>query len=435
MTGFFSRKNLFLRVAAGFALGILLGLLVPAFSIKTKVVGDIYLNLIKLMIVPVVFCAVFCGITGIKETSLLRKIGLRTLALYVLMFVVSSFIALFIAFLIRPGRGLALANAGTAGATGATVAAGATGAASATGAAGAVGAVGYTGAMADFSVTSFLMQIVPTNIVSSMASGSTIGIILFTLVFAVAVVAIGEKGRPVIVFMNSLSSAFFKMLEYFMELSPIGVLSLMSYSVATYGAGIFSSIARYILCCYISCIAVFFLVMVLPTCLYIGISPKRFLKACGKVSLVTLSTTSSAATLPTTISVSVNDLGAPESISGFTLPLGCTINMCGGACSFACLAVFAAEVYGFSLSFPTILLMVGSATLINMAAPGIPGGGVVLGASFLSLFGLPFDIMGIISGFYRLLDMAFTTINVEGDISANLIISKSVGMYKAPGRK
>ncbi len=411
-------------MAVGFALGVLLGLLFPAFSIKTKVVGDIYLNLIKLLIVPVVFCAVFCGITGIKDSSLLRKIGLRTLALYVLMFVVSSFIALFIAFLIKPGRGLVMA-----GAVGAASAAGAAGAVSATGAA------TYSGAMADFSVTSFLMQIVPTNIFSAMASGSTIGIILFTLVFAIAVVAIGEKGRPVVVFMNSLSAAFFKMLEYFMELSPIGVLSLIAYSVATYGAGIFSSIARYILCCYISCIAVFFLVMVLPTCLYTGISPKRLLKACGKVSLVTLSTTSSAATLPTTISVSVNDLGAPESISGFTLPLGCTINMCGGACSFACLAVFASEIYGFNLSFPTILLMVGSATLINMAAPGIPGGGVVLGASFLSLFGLPFDIMGIISGFYRLLDMAFTTINVEGDISANLIISKSVGMYKTSGRK
>ena len=405
MTVFFSRKNLFLRVAVGFILGVGLGLLFPELSVKTKVVGDIYLNLIKLMIIPVVFCAVFCGITGIKDTGLLRKIGLRTIALYVVMFVVSSFIALGIAYLIRPGRGMSFSGQA------------------------------YTGSQADFSVQSFLMQIVPTNIVSAMAGGSTISVILFTMVFAVAVVAVGEKGKPVVQFMNSLSSAFFKMLEYFMELSPIGVLSLMAYSVATYGAGIFTSLAKYILCCYLSCIVVFFLVMVVPTCLYTKISPARFLKGCGKVSLVTLSTTSSAATLPTTIRVSVNELGAPESVSGFTLPLGCTINMCGGACSFACLAVFASDVYGLNLSFPTILLMVGAATLINMAAPGIPGGGVVLGASFLSLFGLPFDIMGPISGFYRLLDMAFTTINVEGDISANLIISKSVGMYDASGRK
>lgn len=402
MSGFFSRKNLFLRVAAGFILGILMGLLLPEFSIQTKVVGTIYLNLIKLMIIPVVFCAVFCGITSIKDTGMLRRIGIRTVVLYVLMFVASSFIALAIACIIRPGRNLNLAN------------------------------VQYTAGLADFSVSSFLLQIVPTNIVSAMASGSTIGVILFTIVFAIAVLSLGEKGKPVTEFMNSLSQAFFKMLGYFMELSPLGVMSLMAFSVATYGAGIFSSLAKYILCCYISCIAVFFLVMVLPACLYTKISPKKLLKGCGKISLVTLSTTSSAATLPTTIEVSVKDLGAPQSISGFTLPLGCTINMCGGACSFACLALFAADAYGLQLSFSTILLMVGAATLINMAAPGIPGGGIVLGASFLSLFGLPFDIMGLISGFYRLLDMAFTTINVEGDVTANLIISKSVGMYESP---
>ena len=155
----------------------------------------------------------------------------------------------------------------------------------------------------------------------------------------------------------------------------------------------------------------------------------KFIRACGKIALVTLSTTSSAATLPTTINVSMNDLGAPEGISKFTLPLGCTINMCGGACSFCCLAVFVSDFYSINLPLGTIIFLIFTATLINMAAPGIPGGGVVLGASFLSILGLPMDLMGPISGFYRLLDMAFTTINVEGDVAANLIISKSVGEY------
>ena len=106
--------------------------------------------------------------------------------------------------------------------------------------------------------------------------------------------------------------------------------------------------------------------------------------------------------------------------------------MCGGACSFCCLAVFVSDFYGIALSFPTMVFLVCVATLINMAAPGIPGGGVVLGASFLSILGLPIDLMGPISGFYRLLDMAFTTVNVEGDVAANLIIAKSIGEYGAP---
>ncbi|MCR4676235.1 MAG: dicarboxylate/amino acid:cation symporter [Sphaerochaetaceae bacterium] len=399
MKKFFERKNLFLRVFAGFVLGIILGLLAPGFSVDTKVVGDLYLNLIKLMVIPVVVCSVFCGITSIKDTSRLRQIGFKTVFLFVIMFVVSSFISLGVAFLINPGKGLS--HEGLA----------------------------FTGELASLSLSSFLLQVVPTNIFSALSSGSTIGVILFTVLFAVSVVAIGEKGKVLVTFMQSLSSALFKMLSYIMELSPLGVMSLMAYSVARYGAGLFSSLAGYILCCYLSCILVFIFVMVIPVCLYTKVSPLRLLRACGKIALVTMSTTSSAATLPTTIRVSVEDLGAPKSISEFILPLGCTINMCGGACSFCCLAVFTANVYSLDLSFTTILLMVGAATLINMAAPGIPGGGIVLGASFLSIFGLPFDIMGLISGFYRLLDMAFTTINVEGDVAANLMISRNVGMY------
>lgn len=400
------KENLFLRVMIGFVLGILLGYVLPELSIATKIIGDIYLNLIKLMIIPIVFCAVFGGIANIKDGALLRKVGFRTVALYVLMFVVSSVISLAIAWTIRPGLGTVFDNPPV-----------------------------YEGTITSPTITSFLATIVPTNIIQAAAEGSTLPVILFTVVFAVAILNIGEKGKPVLDFMNSLSDAFFKMLGYFMEVSPIGVMSLMAFSVAQYGAGIFGALAKYIGTCWLCCIVVFFLVMVLPTCLYTKVPPMKLIRACGKIALVTLSTTSSAAALPTTINVSMSDLGAPEGISKFTLPLGCTINMCGGACSFCCLAVFVSDFYSIDLALGTIIFLIFTATLINMAAPGIPGGGVVLGASFLSILGLPMDLMGPISGFYRLLDMAFTTINVEGDVAANLIIAKSVGEYDASSVK
>ena len=403
MKSFFAKKNLFLRVAVGFVLGVVLGFAAPGFSVATKVVGDIYLNLIKLMIIPVVVCAVFCGIANIRDGALLRKIGLRTVGLYVVMFVASAAVSLAIAYTIRPGFGTVFENAPV-----------------------------YEGSITNPTVSSFLTTIVPTNIIQAAADGSTLPVILFTIVFAVAIVSIGEKGKPVLDFMNSLSDAMFKMLGYFMELSPRGVMSLMAWSVARYGAGIFGALAKYIACCWLCCAVVFALVMVLPACLYTRVPLGTLLKASGKIALVTLSTTSSAATLPTTINVSMEDLNAPEGVSKFTLPLGCTINMCGGACSFCCLAVFVSDFYGIGLPFGTIVFLVVIATLINMAAPGIPGGGVVLGASFLSILGLPIDLMGPISGFYRLLDMAFTTINVEGDVAANLIIAKSIGEYEAP---
>ena len=403
MKALFSKKNLFLRVAIGFFLGVILGFSAPGFSIATKVVGDIYLNLIKMMIIPVVVCAVFCGIANIHDGALLRKIGLRTVILYVVMFVFSSAVSLAIAYAVRPGLGTVFENTPV-----------------------------YEGTITNPTISSFLTTIVPTNIIKAAADGSTLPVILFTIVFAVAIVSIGEKGKPVLNFMNSLSEAMFRMLAYFMEISPIGVMSLMAYSVAQYGAGIFGALAKYIACCWLCCVVVFLAVMVLPVRLYTKVPVKTFLKACGKIALVTLSTTSSAATLPTTINVSMEDLNAPEGVSKFTLPLGCTINMCGGACSFCCLAVFVSDFYSINLAFGTIVFLVFIATLINMAAPGIPGGGVVLGASFLSILGLPIDLMGPISGFYRLLDMAFTTINVEGDVAANLIISKSIGEYEPP---
>ena len=397
MKTFFAKDKLYLRVAAGFFAGILLGIVFPAFSINVKVIGELYLNMIKLMIIPIVICAVFCGIANIRDGELLRKIGFRTVLLYVLMFIVSSVVTLLVAYTVRPGLSASFETTPV-----------------------------YEGEITAPTVSSFLRNIVPTNIFKAIADGDTLPVILFTVVFAVAIVAVGDEGKPVTVFMNSLSKAFFRMLSYFMELSPLGVMSLMATSVAQYGSGIFGSLAKYIFTCWISCITVFFLVMILPCSLITKIPVKKLLKACGKIALVTLSTTSSAATLPTTIRVSVDDLGAPEDISRFTLPLGCTINMCGGACSFCCLAVFVSDFYGLSLPLGTIVFLVLTATLINMAAPGIPGGGVVLGASFLTIIGLPMDLMGPISGFYRLLDMAFTTINVEGDVTANLIIAKSV---------
>lgn len=397
MKKIFAEKNLFIRVAIGFALGIVLGFAAPNFSISAKFVGDAYLNLIKMMIIPVVITAVFCGIANIGDRKLLRQIGLRTVLLYMVMFIASSVISLGIANIIRPGLGTVFENMPV-----------------------------YEGEVTTPTVASFFGNIIPANIVKAAADGSTVSLIIFTMVFAIAVLAIGEKGQPVVSFMNGLNDAFRKMLSYFMEVSPLGVMSLMAFAVAKYGAGIFGALAKYIGTCWLACFAAFFIVMMLPSCLYAKVPAGKFLKAFGKIAMVTMSTTSSAATLPTTIRVSIEDLGAPEAVSNFTLPLGCTINMLGGACSFCCLATFVSDFYGVHFSFGTIVFLIFAAMLLNMAAPGIPGGGIVLGASFLSLLGLPLDLMGPIAGFYRLLDMIFTTMNVEGDVAANLIIAKSI---------
>ncbi len=391
------KENLFIRIAIGFGAGILLGTLAPQFSIASKVIGDVYLNLVKMMVIPVLVCAVMTGILNSANMASLRRVAVKTVLLYVVMFLASFAVASAVAWTIRPGMGVVFENQPV-----------------------------YDGEVGGpIKVSEVLLGIFPDNIFEALSANNILPTMLFAILLSAALVSTGEKARPVMEFINSLSGAVFKLLSFIMETSPLGVMSLMAFSVAQYGTGLFMAIGKYILCCWLACIAVFIIVFFIPVLVYTKKDAGTFLSACGKVALMTLSTTSSAATLPTTIKVSTEDLGAPESISNFTLPLGCTINMCGGACSFCCLAIFVSDFYSIDLPLTQFAAMAIVATLINMAAPGIPGGGIVLMTSFLTIFNMPVDLIGPIAAFYRLLDMAFTTINVEGDIAANLIIAKS----------
>ena len=393
----FKKENLFIRIAIGFGAGILLGTLAPQFSIDAKVIGDVYLNIIKMMVIPVLICAVMTGIINSANLGSLRRVALKTVLLYVVMFLASFAVAFGVAMMVRPGLGVVFENQPVYD--------------------------GEVGGPIRFSEV--LLGIFPDNIFEALSANNILPTMLFAILLSAAIVSIGEKGKPVVNFINSLSDAVFRLLSMIMETSPVGVMSLMAFSIAQYGTGLFMAIGKYILCCWLACIAVYIIVFLVPVLLYTKIDAKKFLVACGEISLMTLSTTSSAATLPTTIRVSTEDLGVPAAISDFTLPLGCTINMCGGACSFCCLAIFVSDFYELNIPLAQFAAMAMVATFINMAAPGIPGGGIVLMTSFLTIFNLPIDLIGPIAAFYRLLDMAFTTINVEGDVAANLIIAKS----------
>ena len=397
MSTVIKKENLFIRIAIGFGAGILLGTLAPQFSIDAKVIGDVYLNIIKMMVIPVLICAVMTGIINSANLGSLRRVALKTVLLYVVMFLASFAVAFGVAMMVRPGLGVVFENQPVYD--------------------------GEVGGPIRFSEV--LLGIFPDNIFEALSANNILPTMLFAILLSAAIVSIGEKGKPVVNFINSLSDAVFRLLSMIMETSPVGVMSLMAFSIAQYGTGLFMAIGKYILCCWLACIAVYIMVFLVPVLLYTKIDAKKFLVACGEISLMTLSTTSSAATLPTTIRVSTEDLGVPAAISDFTLPLGCTINMCGGACSFCCLAIFVSDFYELNIPLAQFAAMAMVATFINMAAPGIPGGGIVLMTSFLTIFNLPIDLIGPIAAFYRLLDMAFTTINVEGDVAANLIIAKS----------
>lgn len=389
------KKHLFTRIAIGFALGILLGIFLPDFSIQIKFIGDIYLNIIQAMIIPIIFVAVSTGIINIGSGKDLGRIGVKSVSVFILMFIATAGIGLLISYLVRPGNHINIDSAG------------------------------YDGEITSPSVEDFFMNIIPDNLFMALTEGDILATIIFTVIFSIAIVAVGKEAEPVKNFINSLSTVIFKVLNYIMELTPIGIISLMAFAIAEYGAGIFSALGLYIVTAYAACIIAFIIVMLIPVWIYTGMTPVQFLKGIYKVWLVSLATTSSAVTMPTTIRVTKNDFKVSESITNFVVPLGTTINMAGGAISFSLLAVFVSDFYNIPLGVGQIIYLVVIATVINMAAPGIPGGGIVLGASFLTLLGLPIELMGPIAAIYRILDMAYTTMNITGDATAAILIDES----------
>jgi Na+/H+-dicarboxylate symporter len=213
-----------------------------------------------------------------------------------------------------------------------------------------------------------------------------------------------------------------KVLSGFMVVTPLAVFALMANTAASYQGTLFMGL-RYILSAYISGLLVLIVIMILPVTLFCGISPLEYIRKVYKIWLLTISTCSSAATLPHTLRLCKEDLGLDERLCDSVIPLGCTIHMCGGAVSFSLLGIFCAKLYGVEVTFSLYLMMVLSSLILNMSAPGIPNGGVVIGATYLEMLGIPLGFIGFYSGIYKILDMLYTSLNVTGDISAALLLS------------
>ena len=384
-------KRLYWAALAALVLGLVLGLLFPALFPPIAFLGSIYVNLLKLIVIPLLMAEVMVSVYDTAQ-SLARRL-VKTVLLFVAMFVVSFLVTALFVGIVAPGRGVSIEG------------------------------VAWSGTPAATSVGDFFLSIVPSNIFAAMASGSILPCILFS--FAAGIAAAKVRAERTMAVVGELRRIFTRILGYIMYLTPVGVFALIGSAAAENGAALIGLCAKYILVAYLGCLLVTLLVLILPVWLYAGIPPWTYLRRVSRIWLITLSTCSSAATLPNTIRVCNEDFGVPARITGLVVPLGCTIHMCGGAVSFCLLGLFSMQMAGLPVSAGMFLYMLLVATLMNMAAPGIPGGGIVLGATYLSILGAPMGFIGMYSGIYRLLDMAYTSVNVTGDITANILIARS----------
>ena len=394
-----------------FALGIIAGFIIPNFCQSIEFIGTIYINLLKIMIIPILFCSI--ASTMMKTSGrFASKITLKGIGTFIVMFVFSFLISSGIVSLLSPGTGFHFSE------------------------------VKWDESLAHPSLADFFLSIFPDNIFAAMSTNSLLPVIIFAFVFGIAcermemrsdksikigvIAPINDKKYILTDVFVALTNAFYKMLQYIMYVTPLGVFALMGSTIANYGGAIIGASAKYILIAWLCCAVIALLVMMVPVWIYARINPIQYIKKIYSIWIMTLSTCSSAATLPRTIEVCNKNFGISEKITNLVVPLGCTIHMCGGAVSFSLLALFNMQMFNITMTPALFLIMIFTALLINMGAPGIPGGGIIIGATYLSILGIPLNFIGVYAGIYRLLDMAYTTMNVCGDITANILISHSL---------
>jgi Na+/H+-dicarboxylate symporter len=376
-----------------FFAGAGLGLLWPALFRRIGFVGDLYVDLLKLMALPIVLCTVFNAASrGARGAS---RALLKALLLFAVLFAVSFCLSAIPFTILSPGTGFALS-----------------------------GAEAWTGEAADLSAGGFFRNLFSSNIFASLGSGALLPCILFAFIMGIAAEKV--KAERVISLFGELEAVFARMLSWVLHLTPVGVFVLMGRCTSGFGADALKGALSYVLYAWGGCLLVLLLVMILPLWLILRIDPITYFRKTGRALLLALTTCSSAATLPETLRTCREEFDVPERIAGVVAPLGCTVHMCGGAVSFALLGLFTMQMTGRPVTVGLFLLMLLFAEALNAAAPGIPGGGIVLGATFLGLLGMPDAglFLGMYAGIYRLLDMTYTTLNVAGDVTAALLINR-----------
>ncbi len=395
------KLSLAVKTFIGFGLGILIGLIFGEKATLLKPLGTIFLNMIKMIVVPMVFFSITAGVASLGDLRKLRSIGVKVVGLYAATSAVSVLIGFFVANITNPGRGFDMS---------------------------ALSGGSQYEAQQMPSVLDTLIDAFPSNIFSSFVSTNMLQIIVFSIFLGVALIMLEEKGDRLTSAIQGLADVMYKITAIVMEFSPIGVAALLADSVGAYGLKIFGPLGKLILTVYASDVILVFLMYLPMVALLARFPVKKFLQGIWKVWVVTLSTTSSSGSLPVTASVTNDDFGVSPELSSFSLPLGATINMNGGCIYYAAAIVMTAQIYGMSLTPAVLVNIVISTVLVAMGCPGVPGGAIIMTTILLTNMGLPLEIVGLIAGIFRLIDMANTTFNVTGDVVTTMVVARSEGM-------
>ena len=387
------------QMMIGLALGVVVGALVEQETAKTflQPLGDLFIRLIRMVVVPLVLATIIAGAAGISDTSKLGRVATKTLICYALTTAVAVAMGLIFASFIQPGVGLDLSTEGLA-----------------------------AKAVEAPPLTQTLLNIVPINPMQAMSEGQMLQIIFFAGIFGFGLSALGERGKPVLNFFELVGDTMIRVTHIVMLYAPIGVFGLIAYTVSRHGLGVLLPLFQLILSSFLAT-AFFVIVLLVPLVRVVtGIPMMTFYKGVFEPWLVAFTTCSSAAALPANLNAA-RRLGSTKAVASFSIPLGNTINMNGTAIYMGVCSIFAAEVYGLDLTMADQLTIVLMGVLAAVGTAGVPGAGLIMTTVVFTQVGIPLEAVALIAGVDRILDMIRTSINVVGDVASAVIVTRLEG--------
>ncbi len=361
------------------------------------VVGQAFLRLLTVLVVPLVFVSLVCGTAALKDLSKLGRIGLRTLVLYLATTAIAISLGIALCELIRPGSGLEVELPVQVEAKSAP------------------------------SLVETISNLFPRNVVGAMAEGNMLQLIIFSLLFGISLTLAGAAGERVLSAFTDCNEVILKLVGIVMWISPYGVFALVARTFAAEGFEAFGPLAGYFLVVLAALLFHGSVVYGFILKFVGGLNPLPFFKKMRQVQLFAFSTASSNATIPVTLTTLEKRMGVSNSIASFTVPLGATINMDGTAIMQGVATVFIAQAYSIPLGWMDLVAVVLTATLASIGTAGVPGVGLVMLGMVLAQVGLPVEGIALIVGIDRLLDMVRTAVNVTGDAMVGCLVAKSEG--------
>lgn len=389
--------------------GFLLGSLINTFAFDVAfiqdylvhglfhIVGTIFINLLKMLVVPLVTFSLICGVCGIGDVAKLGRVGIKAFCLFLLTTMLAISLALLVSVTINPGKDFHLApNAQT-----------------------------EFVAPEPPLITQVFIDLVPSNPVTAFAEGNMLQIIFFTILFAICLLMIGERGRSLIDGAEKLNEVMMQVVNVVMSIAPYGVFAIMTKTFALQGIDLILPMIGYfgIVMLVLFCHVTGTLMLLLK---FFGrISPIQFLKKMRTAQIFAFSTSSSNATIPVTLRTVEKRMGVDNSTASFVVPFGATINMDGTAIMQGVATVFIANIYGIELGLTGYLTVIGMSVLASIGTAGVPGVGLIMLAMVFNQLGLPVEGIALIMGVDRVLDMMRTAVNVTGDAVITLIVARS----------